>query len=85
MKSPAVWLVASEAPEKLDKQQLLKLGIGDTQHLTVESTFNLAITVAGIPSIASALCNFRADDALGSVLLAPITVQRFVRLNNRPR
>lgn len=30
----------------------------------------------------SALCNFRADDALGSVLIAPITAVHFVTLNN---
>lgn len=36
----------------------------------------------GDPPATSALCNFRADDALGSVLVAPITAVRFVELNN---
>jgi len=36
----------------------------------------------GDPPATSALCNFRADDALGSVLVAPITAVRFVKLNN---
>lgn len=36
----------------------------------------------GDPPATSALCNFRADDALGSVLVAPITTVHFVKLNN---
>lgn len=36
----------------------------------------------GDPPATSALCNFRADDALGSVLIAPITAVHFVKLNN---
>ena len=36
----------------------------------------------GDPPVTSALCNFRADDALGSVLVAPITAVHFVKLNN---
>jgi hypothetical protein len=45
-------------------------------------TFALTHHCCGDPSATSALCNFRADDALGSVLITPITAAHFVKLNN---
>lgn len=45
-------------------------------------TFAVIHHCCGDPPVTSALCNFRTDDTLGSVLVAPITAVRFVKLNN---
>lgn len=55
---------------------MMELGTRTLPSQPLNYTFTLTHHCCGDPSATSALCNFRADDALGSVLIAPITAVR---------